>query len=127
MNRVFAATVVCGVVSCVGCGRGRVDAPGADAEAAGRLRATLVSATSAGGTEQTAAATDTGWGTLKGRLTFGDLIGKNGKTVTTVGGDKLTVVAKGTAVSVGGAPITKNDIAASNGVIQVVSKAVQPG
>ena len=64
---------------------------------------------------------------LKGRLTYGDLIGKNGKTVTTVGGDKLTVVVKGTAVSVGGAPITKNDIAASNGVIQVVSKAVQPG
>jgi len=63
---------------------------------------------------------------LKGRLTFGDLIEKNGSTVTTVGGDKLEVVAKGTAVSVGGAPITKNDIAASNGVIQVVSKVVQP-
>lgn len=63
---------------------------------------------------------------LKGRLTFGDLIGKNGATVTTVGGDKLTVVAKGTAVSVGGAPITKNDITASNGTIHVVSKAVQP-
>lgn len=63
---------------------------------------------------------------LKGRLTFGDLISKNGKTVTTVGGDKLDVVVKGTAVSVGGAPITKNDIAASNGTIHVVSAAVQP-
>jgi len=63
---------------------------------------------------------------LKGRLTFGDLFGKNGKTVTTVGGDKLAVVVKGTAVSVGGAPITKNDITASNGTIHVVSAAVQP-
>ena len=63
---------------------------------------------------------------LKGRLTYGDLFAKNGKTVTTVGGDRLTVVVKGTAISVGGAPITKNDIAASNGVIQVVSKAAQP-
>jgi uncharacterized surface protein with fasciclin (FAS1) repeats len=63
---------------------------------------------------------------LKGLLTFGDLFERNGKTVTTVGGDKLTVVVEGTAVSVGGAPITKNDITASNGVIQVVSKAVEP-
>jgi len=63
---------------------------------------------------------------LKGRLTFGDLFEKNGKNVTTVGGDKLAVVVKGTAVSVGGAPITKNDIAASNGTIHVVSAAVQP-
>jgi uncharacterized surface protein with fasciclin (FAS1) repeats len=63
---------------------------------------------------------------LKGRFTYGDLIGKNGKTVTTVGGDKLTVVTEGTAVSVGGAPITKNDITASNGTIHVVSAAVQP-
>ena len=63
---------------------------------------------------------------LKGRLTFGDLFEKNGKSVTTVGGDKLAVVVKGTAVSVGGAPITKNDIAASNGTIHVVSAAVQP-
>jgi uncharacterized surface protein with fasciclin (FAS1) repeats len=63
---------------------------------------------------------------LKGRFTYGDLIGKNGKTVTTVGGDKLTVVTEGTAVSVGGAPITKNDITASNGTIHVFSAAVQP-
>jgi uncharacterized surface protein with fasciclin (FAS1) repeats len=63
---------------------------------------------------------------LKGKVTFGDLIGKNGKAVTTVGGDELAVEAEGTAVTVGGAPVVKNDIAASNGVIQVVSKAVQP-
>jgi len=70
MKRVFAATVVCGFLSCAGCGQARVASPGADAEAAGRIRATLVSASSAGGTEQVAAATGTGWGTLKGRFTF---------------------------------------------------------
>ncbi len=70
MKQVFAATIVCGVLSCVGCGPTRVVAPGADAEAAGRIRATLVTAPSSGGTEQAAAATGTGWGTLKGRFTF---------------------------------------------------------
>ena len=70
MKQVFAATIVCGVLSCVGCGPTRVVAPGADAEAAGRVRATLVTASSSGGTEQEAAATGTGWGTLKGRFTF---------------------------------------------------------
>jgi len=70
MKQVFSATIVCGVLSCVGCGPTRVVAPGADAEAAGRVRATLVAASSSGGTEQEAAATGTGWGTLKGRFTF---------------------------------------------------------
>ena len=70
MKQVFSATIVCGVLSCVGCGPTRVVAPGADAEAAGRVRATLVTASSSGGTEQEAAATGTGWGTLKGRFTF---------------------------------------------------------
>jgi hypothetical protein len=70
MKQVFAATIVCGLLSCVGCGPTRVVAPGADAEAAGRVRATLVTASSSGGTEQAAAATGTGWGTLKGRFTF---------------------------------------------------------
>ena len=57
MKQVFAATIVCGVFFCVGCGPTRVVAPGADAEAAGRIRATLVTASSSGGTEQAAAAT----------------------------------------------------------------------
>jgi len=70
MKQVFAATIVCGVLSCVGCGPSRVVVPGADAEAAGRIRATLVTASSSGGTEEVAAATGTGWGTLKGRFTF---------------------------------------------------------
>ena len=71
MKRVFVATVVCGALSCVGCGPARVTAPGADAEAAGRIRATLVSASSASGAAESAtAAAGTGWGTLKGRFTF---------------------------------------------------------
>ena len=71
MKQVFAATIVCGVLSCVGCGPSRVVAPGADAEAAGKIRGTLVSASSAGTSAEAAtAATGTGWGTLKGRFTF---------------------------------------------------------
>ncbi len=62
--------IVCGAAACVGCGSGRVSVPGPDAEAAGRIRATLVSSSagsSAAGGE--AAATGTGWATLKGRFT----------------------------------------------------------
>ena len=71
MKQVFAATIVCGVLSCVGCGPSRVVAPGADAEAAGKIRGTLVSASSAGASAEAAtAATGTGWGALKGRFTF---------------------------------------------------------
>ncbi len=52
-----------------GCQAERVTTPGADSEAAQKLRATLVSA-STGSTETAAAPTGTGWGTLKGRFTF---------------------------------------------------------
>ncbi|NDC54769.1 MAG: hypothetical protein EBZ74_10925 [Planctomycetia bacterium] len=47
----------------------RIETPGADTEAAGKIRATLVSASSGGG-ETAAASTGTGWGTLKGRFVF---------------------------------------------------------
>ena len=71
MKRAFAGIIVSGVVACIGCGPSRVVAPGADAEAAGKIRATLVSASSAGGSaDAVTAATGTGWGTLKGRFTF---------------------------------------------------------
>ena len=72
----FAGIVVPGLLACVGCGQGRVAVPDADAEAAGRIRATLVSASSAGGTETVAAVTGTGWGTLKGRFTFAGASGQ---------------------------------------------------
>jgi hypothetical protein len=54
----------------VGCGAERVSTPTVDAEAAGTLRATLVSASSPAGGGAEAAATGTGWGTLKGRFVF---------------------------------------------------------
>jgi hypothetical protein len=41
-----------------------------DAEAAGRIRATLASVSAGGGPAAAAASTGTGWGTLKGRFTF---------------------------------------------------------
>ena len=72
----FAGIVVPGLLACVGCGQGRVAVPDADAEAAGRIRATLVSASSSGGTETVAAVTGTGWGTLKGRFTFAGASGQ---------------------------------------------------
>ncbi|MFM8704600.1 MAG: hypothetical protein ACKOHG_12195, partial [Planctomycetia bacterium] len=70
MNRFLAAIILGGTAACVGCGSGRVSVPGPDTEAAGRIRATLVSASAgsaAAGGE--AAATGTGWGSLKGRFT----------------------------------------------------------
>ncbi len=54
-----------------GCGDGRVGQPAVDADAAERVRTALV--TSTGGVAETgtdAAATGTGWGTLKGRFVF---------------------------------------------------------
>jgi len=71
MKRTLAAIVVGCVVASVGCAPGRVTAPGADAEAAGKIRATLVSASSASGDSAAdAASTGTGWGTLRGRFVF---------------------------------------------------------
>jgi len=71
MKRTLAAIVVGSVVVTVGCGPGRVTAPGADAEAAGKIRATLVSASSGSGDSAAgSASTGTGWATLRGRFTF---------------------------------------------------------
>jgi hypothetical protein len=71
MKRSLAVIVVGCAAATVGCGPGRVTAPGADVEAAGKIRATLVSAGgSASGTTAEAAATGTGWGTLRGRFVF---------------------------------------------------------
>ena len=71
MKRIFAVIVVGCAVATVGCGPSRVSAPGADVEAAGKIRATLVSASgnSVGATAD-AASTSTGWGTLRGRFVF---------------------------------------------------------
>jgi hypothetical protein len=53
-----------------GCRPERVASPGADAEAARTLKATLVSASNAASAAVAAAPTGTGWGSLKGRFVF---------------------------------------------------------
>jgi hypothetical protein len=69
MTRLSSILVV--ALACVtGCGPQRISAPGADVEAAGRLRATLVSAGPAAAGDAAAAATGPGWATLKGRFVF---------------------------------------------------------
>ena len=97
MMRFVALIVVGCAVASVGCGRSRVAAPGADVEAAGKIRATLVSASvNAGGTTADAAATGTGWGTLRGRFVFAGappqakpLVVDKDTEVCSVGGMKL--------------------------------------
>jgi hypothetical protein len=76
------------VMSGFGCRPARVSVPAADAEAAGKLRATLVSAPVAGGQSESAAATGTGWATLKGRFVYAG----------TVAAPKALVVDKDTEV-----------------------------
>jgi hypothetical protein len=68
--RFDALVVVAMIVAVSGCAPQRVTAPQADVEAAGRLRATLVSTTPAGGAATEVEATGTGWAALRGRFTF---------------------------------------------------------
>jgi len=69
---------VLGISCCLlsGCRPARVSVPGADAEAAGKIRATLVSAPAAGGQAAEAAATGTGWATLSGRFVYAGTVGE---------------------------------------------------
>ena len=84
----FRLAVLVVGMSGFGCRPARVSVPAADAEAAGKLRATLVSAPAAGGQSEAAAATGTGWATLKGRFVYAG----------TVGAPKALVVDKDTEV-----------------------------
>ncbi len=59
-----------------GCRPARVSVPAADVEAAGTLRGTLVSAPAAGGQADEAAATGTGWASLKGRFVYAGAVGE---------------------------------------------------
>ena len=62
---------------------------------------------------------------LTGRYTFQDLLGLDGETVETVGGDTLTVRASNNEeVTVGGVTIIKNDIESSNGIIHVTGGVI---
>jgi hypothetical protein len=70
MSRCFVvALVVCCLVP-TGCSPSRVASPEADADAAKKIRATLVTASTGGGGGGEAAATGTGWAALKGRFVF---------------------------------------------------------
>ena len=97
MMRFVALIVVGCAVASVGCGRSRVAAPGADVEAAGKIRATLVSASGNSGVAAAdAAVTGTGWGTLRGRFVFAGappqakpLVVDKDTEVCSVGGMKL--------------------------------------
>jgi hypothetical protein len=82
------AVVAIGVSCGSGCRPARVSVPVADAEAAGKLRATLVSVPAAGAGTESAAATGTGWATLKGRFVYAG----------TVGDPKALIVDKDTEV-----------------------------
>lgn len=53
-----------------GCAKPRVTTPSPDSQAAGDLRKSLVTASTAGGSGTAEVATGTGWGTLKGRFVF---------------------------------------------------------
>ncbi|MFM8951446.1 MAG: hypothetical protein ACKOOF_00010 [Planctomycetaceae bacterium] len=59
-----------------GCRPARVSVPAADVEAAGTLRGTLVSAPATGGQADEAAATGTGWASLKGRFVYAGAVGE---------------------------------------------------
>ena len=54
----------------------------------------------------------------------GDL--KDGQMVKTVNGKELPVKIDGGKVSIGGANVTKADIATSNGVIHVIDTVIVP-
>ena len=93
-NKSFVPGCVCLAVLLVaagGCRAERVVTPTADADEAGKLRATLVSVSSGGG-EAAAASTGTGWGSLKGRFIFA---GTPGAPKTLVADKDTEVCSKG--------------------------------
>ena len=66
-----AATVVVVIsLPSAGCSKPRIAAPPVDRRAASELREKLVVASVGGGATEAAAATGTGWGSLKGRFLF---------------------------------------------------------
>lgn len=63
--------------------------------------------------------------TLAKRLSYLELLELGGTKVETLGGTKLDVVVKGPKVTIGGAPVTKHDINASNGVIHMLGSIIK--
>jgi len=104
-----------------GCGPTRLAAPIADAQAAEKIRATLVAASAGRGDAGAAAETGTGWATLKGRFTFAGAAGQA----------KPLVVDKDTEVcSKGGMKLVDRSLlvdASSKGLANVVVFARKTG
>ena len=61
---------------------------------------------------------------VPGRLMASDL--RDGQTLTTVNGQRLTVRKTGNTVTVGGATVTQADVRASNGVAHVIDRVLMP-
>ena len=61
---------------------------------------------------------------VEGKILFKDL--KDGQELTTLQGEKLTVKVGPDSVMIDGAKITKRDVMASNGVIQVIDTVLMP-
>ena len=61
---------------------------------------------------------------VPGRLMASDL--RDGQTLTTVNGARLTVRRQGNTVMVGGATVTQADVRASNGVAHVIDRVLMP-
>jgi uncharacterized surface protein with fasciclin (FAS1) repeats len=61
---------------------------------------------------------------VPGRLLASDL--RDGQTLTTVNGARLTVRRTGNTVMVGGATVTQADVRASNGVAHVIDRVLMP-
>lgn len=61
---------------------------------------------------------------VPGRLMASDL--RDGQTLTTVNGARLTVRRTGNTVMVGGATVTQADVRASNGVAHLIDRVLMP-
>jgi len=64
---------------------------------------------------------------VEGKVSYADLVSGGNRTLTSVGGDELAVVVEGQSVTIGGAPVTKTDIASENGVIHVLGGVIAAG
>lgn len=62
---------------------------------------------------------------LKGKVDYLQLLSLGGKTVETVDGTQLAVEVVDTQVTIGGAPVTKHDIRAKNGLTHVLGGVVE--
>jgi transforming growth factor-beta-induced protein len=63
---------------------------------------------------------------VPGQVMAADVVGLNGQTVETVGGQPLTITVDGDTVMINDATVVTTDIATSNGVIHVIDAVLVP-